>query len=99
MILSNIIVTSYCACKICCGSHASGLTADGHKPIEGVTVAASRSIPFGTKLAIDGHTYVVQDRLAKRYDNRVDIYFRDHKRALKWGKQTKNIYVNNSILP
>lgn len=94
MILSNIVVTAYCACRLCCGNNAShGLTASGVKPTEGITVAASRKIPFGTKLAIDGRTYTVQDRLAKRYDNRVDIYFASHKRALQFGKQTKNVIL------
>lgn len=36
---------------------------------------------------------VVQDRLAKRYDNRVDIFVATHKQAKKFGKQVKTIKV------
>jgi len=94
MILTNAVVTAYCACHICCGSwFKTAKTADGHTPKQGVTVAASRSIPFGTKVLIDGHTYIVQDRLAKRFDNRIDIYFNNHKDALKFGKQRKNVTI------
>jgi 3D (Asp-Asp-Asp) domain-containing protein len=93
MILTNVIITAYCACTICCGPSASGLTASGKRPVEGVTIAASRSIPFGSRITIDGHTYTVQDRLAKRYDSRIDVYFREHKAAKKFGKKTRNIKV------
>lgn len=91
--ITNLIVTAYCQCVICCGPNAHGITADGHKPVQGVTVAASRSIPFGTHIVIDKHIYTVQDRLAKRYDNRVDIYFNNHKDALRFGKQKKQVEI------
>lgn len=94
MILTNVILTGYCSCHLCCGSHAKqGITADGHKPIAGITVAASRSIPFGTHVIISGHTYTVQDRLAKKYNGRIDIYFDKHKDALRFGKQTNNATI------
>jgi len=91
--ITNLIVTAYCACHICCGPNAQGITASGKKPIEGITVAASRKIPFGTKIAIDGKTYIVQDRLAKKYDGRVDIYMSSHKKALNFGKQQKQVTI------
>ena len=81
-------VTAYCGCAKCCGQWSSvHKTADGHTPKQGVTVAASRSIPFGTKVVIAGHTYIVQDRLAAKYDSRIDVYFDNHAEALKWGKK------------
>lgn len=93
--MTNIIITAYCACQICCGPHASGLTASGKAPIQGVTVAASRKIPFGSHIRIQGLTndFIVQDRLAKRYDNRVDIYFDKHSDARAFGKQLKQITI------
>lgn len=92
--LTNIItatITAYCSCKLCCGSNAKNLTANGHKPIQGITIAASRQIPLGTKVYIvsnELHTYIVQDRLAPRYDNRFDIYFSSHKAARQFGIKT-----------
>lgn len=93
--ITNLVVTAYCVCKICCGSHASGLTASGDLPREGITIAASRSIPFGTHVHITGFTndFIVQDRLAKRYDSRVDIYMASHRDALRFGKRTLQVTV------
>lgn len=106
--MTNVVIfTAYCACMHCCGPNAIGLTASGKPPIEGVTVAASRSIPLNTPLRISipgvmtNRTFIVQDRLAKRFDNRVDIYFNNHKTALKFGKQTgsyETLSRSNNIL-
>lgn len=94
MITTNLIITAYCACKLCCGPNASHKTADGHTPKQGVTVAASRSIPFGTKLYIDGVGWrTVQDRLARKFDNRVDVFFTNHKEALQFGKQKRKVTI------
>ncbi len=89
--MTNIIVTAYCACTICCSKDAIGLTASGRKPVEGITVAASRKIPLGTMInltvlgSFTNRPFRVDDRLAKRFDKRVDIYMDDHKKALQWG--------------
>lgn len=79
-------VTAYCACKRCTGPWSGGPTASGKMPVEGVTVAGPRWIPFGTKIEIAGvGRRVVQDRLAKRFDSRIDIYFSSHEVAKKFG--------------
>ena len=92
MIISNAIVTAYCACQLCCGPSAKGITASG-KQIKVGYVAAPRGISFGTKVVIDGKTYIVEDRTAKKWDGRWDIYTPSHKQALKNGKRITNIYV------
>lgn len=88
-------ITAYCGCVKCCGKwSAAHKTADGHTPKEGITCAASRSIPFRTKLSIDTvGTRIVQDRLAQKYDNRIDIYFEKHTEALKFGKKRLAVKV------
>lgn len=87
-------VTAYCACEKCCGKWADGYTANGAKATEGVTCAASRAIPFGTKLEIEGvGVRVVQDRLAKKYDSRIDIYFNSHQKALEFGIKKLKVKV------
>jgi 3D (Asp-Asp-Asp) domain-containing protein len=98
MTLTNVIVSAYCACKLCCGPNATGLAANGRPPIQGVTVAASRSIPLGTPIVIrfaNGVTWkrIVTDRLAKRYDSRVDIYFDSHQAAKNFGLKTATITI------
>lgn len=91
-------VTAYCACEKCCGKWSKyQKTASGVKPQEGVTCAAPRSIPFGTKLQIEGlGTRIVQDRLATKYDSRIDIYFNDHKKALQFGKRRLKVTFNDA---
>ena len=94
--ITNILVavtTAYCSCKLCCGTNAKGICADGKKPVQGITVAASRKYPLGSLCIIDGKTYKIQDRLAKKYDSRVDIYFNSHKEALKYGKQKHEVTI------
>lgn len=87
-------VTGYCACARCCGVWAGGKTSNGSKPQQGVTVAASRSIPMGTRVRIQGvGVRVVQDRLAVRYDNRVDVFFASHADAIKFGKRNLRVEV------
>lgn len=84
MVLSNAIVTAYCY---------GVLTANGHRPVEGVTIAAPRCVPFNTLVCIDQHWYRVDDRTHRRYDGRWDIYMRSRWRALRWGIQRHNITI------
>lgn len=96
MIISNAIITAYCACKLCCGdlhSHSIQHTASGTSPVAGRTVAAPRSVPFGTRVQINNRTYIVEDRTARRFDGRWDIYFDSHKSAVKFGKQRLNVWI------
>lgn len=87
------VVTAYCACKTCCGPNAKGITANGQKPIQGITIAASRSIPFGSRVTVGDHQYYVQDRLAKRYDSRFDVYFTKHSDAKAFGIRTNKVTI------
>jgi 3D (Asp-Asp-Asp) domain-containing protein len=86
-------VTAYCPCVKCCGAWAAGRrTASGVVPKAGVTIAAPRHVPFGTRLYVEGVGWrVVQDRLAKRYDNRLDVFVNNHHTALAFGKQRKQV--------
>lgn len=78
-------VTAYCPCKTCCGK-PNQPTASGRMPVQGVTVAGPRRIPFGTWVEIEGvGRRRVDDRLARRYDNRFDVYFTNHATARKFG--------------
>lgn len=87
------IITAYCACKVCCGPNAKGINASGKKPTESHSIAASRRIPFGSKIRIGRETFTVDDRLAKKYDSRFDIYMRDHREAKKFGIRTNKVII------
>ena len=93
---SAATVTAYCPCAICCGvMGGTGITASGKPARQGVTVAASRKIPMGTRLRIEGvGVRVVQDRLATRYDDRVDVFFARHEDAVRFGKKTLAVRVS-----
>ena len=94
--ISNIYykdITAYCSCRVCCGKwSAFKKTANGKTPRAKHTVAASRSIPFGSLVVIEGlkGTYVVEDRLATKYDHRIDVYFESHQAALEFGIRKKH---------
>lgn len=86
----EVDVTHYCACSLCCGENAAGITASG-KPVAEGLVAMSSYYPFGTKIEINGVMYTVEDRGGSGIENdihRVDIYVPDHQQALRLGRYT-----------
>lgn len=103
--LGEYRVTAYCGCEKCCGKWGKNRPKDENgNPIvytanqsiakEGVTIAADISVlPYGTKVIIDGHQYIVQDRGGSIEGNRVDIYFESHQAALEWGVQYKELFT------
>jgi 3D (Asp-Asp-Asp) domain-containing protein len=57
-------------------------------------VAGPRSIPFGTKVLIPGAGWrIVEDRLASRFDGRIDLYCTTHSQAKAWGIRTLRVLV------
>lgn len=88
-------VTAYCSCSKCCGSHANGYTSSGTKATAGRTVAAPSNLAYGTKLNINGKTYVVEDRGGAIKGNRIDIYVNSHSEALAWGVKYLPVEVEN----
>lgn len=87
------VVTAYCACKLCCGPNAKGINASGTKPIQGKSIAVSRRYPLGSRVRISGMEFSADDRLARRYDNRFDIYFESHREAKRFGIRTNKVII------
>lgn len=60
-------------------------------------VACPRSIELYTRVVIDGKPYICEDRTHKDYDGRFDIFMgygkENYKKALTFGKQTKEVQV------
>jgi 3D (Asp-Asp-Asp) domain-containing protein len=54
-------------------------------------------LPFGTKIRITelfgDRIFVVRDRMNSRYDNRIDIWFKDQKNALKFGFKLAKVEI------
>lgn len=107
--LGEFRLTAYCGCSKCCGKWGENRPLDENgKPIvytanmtvakEGVTIAADISVlPYGTKVIIDGHEYIVQDRGGSIKENRIDIYFESHQDALNFGVQYKEIFTERMV--
>ena len=103
--LGTYKLTAYCSCKKCCGKWAENRPLDENgNPIvytsigaiakAGTTIAVDPSvIPYGSKVKINGHTYIAQDCGGAIKGNRIDIYFDDHQEALQFGVQTAEVFL------
>ena len=58
-------------------------------------VCASNEFPFGTLLLIDGEIWEVQDRMSRKYNDRVDLFFMTKEELQKWGKRTVEVIKLN----
>lgn len=87
-------LTAYCPCEICCGKWAGGNTASGTKPTANKMIAVDTNvIPFGTKVVINGSTYIAEDTGSAINGNKIDIYMESHKAALNFGVQYAEVFV------
>lgn len=90
-------VTAYCPCAKCCG-RTGQRTASGAWPRAGVTIGVPRTgplaFPFGTRVRIEGlGERVVQDRMAARFTNRLDLFVPTHREAVRFGVQRRKIEI------
>lgn len=91
--LGTFKLTAYCNCSKCCGKWAGGATASGTMPKAGRTIAVdTRVIPFGTKVKINGKTYMAEDTGSAIKGNRIDIYMDSHQAALNFGAQYAEVF-------
>lgn len=90
----NCTITHYCNCSECCGIWAGCNTASGLPPVEGRTVAHNY-LPFGTRVLIEGHEYIVDDRGDVNMDGGdwFDIYVNDHRTANVRGMHRTDVYI------
>jgi len=73
---------------------AVGITADGSQARKGTVAADTSRYPFGTLMYIPGYGWgVVQDRGRAIRGDRIDVFFKSHKRALQWGRQRVEVDV------
>lgn len=93
LVFTNVTITGYCSCTKCCGPQAKGICANNKPPIQGTTIAGSRKYSLGSNVIYNNRTYILQDRLAKRYDSRFDIFFAKHSDAKQFGIKTNQTVV------
>ena len=90
--IGNFKLTAYCACSKCCGqwADANATTASGTHAVQGRT-GACNSLPFGTRIVINGNVYVVEDR-GGMANNVIDVFFNSHQEALNFGVKYADVY-------
>ena len=86
----NCRITFYDDGPCCCGIWAGGNTASGVRPTVNHTVA-NGSLPFGTRVMIDGQEYVVEDRGVG--GDQFDIFVSSHQEALARGLYYTDVYI------
>jgi len=85
----NAVVTAYCP-NSC--DDPDCIMANGEKAYYGAA-ACPRAIPFGTKIKVDGYEFVCKDRLARKYDDRFDIFMDDCENARLSGKHNEEVII------
>ena len=91
--LGEFKLTAYCACIKCCGK-SDGITASGTQATAWRTIAVDpKLIPYGTEVKINDHIYIAEDCGGKIKNNRIDIFFDDHKEALNFGVQYSEVFI------
>jgi 3D (Asp-Asp-Asp) domain-containing protein len=96
--IGTFTVTAYCACEVCCGKWADGITASGTVATEGRTVAADiQVLALGETIYMEGLDgliggFVVEDTGAGITGNRIDIFIADHQEATEYGVRELEVY-------
>lgn len=89
------VITAYCPCYECSGGWGNS-TSTGAVATQGRTIAVDPTvIPYGTKVVIDGHTYIAEDCGGAIKGNKIDLYFDNHQDACNWGRQTREVTILN----
>lgn len=71
-----------------------GITASGTKAEPGTIAADTRRYPFGTIMYVPGYGYGrVEDRGGAIKGDHIDLFFKKHKQAVKWGKRRMRVRV------
>ena len=72
-------------------THTGNNTASGVYPVAGRTVACN-SLPFGTIVEINGHEYVVEDRVGLS-GNIIDVFVDTEHEAIQKGRYTTTVNI------
>ena len=103
--LGKFRITAYCSCHKCCGIWAKNrpldkygreiiYTATGERAEPRKTISVDLSvIPFGSTVLIDGQEYSADDSGSAIRGKRIDMYFSNHNKALKYGVQYVEVFL------
>lgn len=87
-------VTNYCSCRQCSGIWYGCNTASGVPPTPYHT-AAHNYLPFGTRIFVEGHEYVIEDRGDANMagGDWIDLYVSDHNTAAIRGLRHEEVWI------
>ena len=86
--LGKYKLTAYCGWKKCSGKWGTR-TASGKKAKQGRTIAVDKKkIKLGSKIKINGKTYVAEDVGSGVKGKHIDVFFKSHKQTMRFGKKT-----------
>ena len=94
--LDEFELTAYCGCRKCNGKWTGSPTASGVMPKINHTIAVDPNvIPLGTKVVINGNTYVAEDTGSAIKGNKIDIFMSSHEEAMNFGVQYAEVFIVN----
>jgi 3D (Asp-Asp-Asp) domain-containing protein len=72
-----------------------GITSDGSEAEMGVIAADTRFYAYGTIMYVPGYGWgeVHDTGMAIKGQNRIDLFFSSHKKAMEWGRRTLKVKV------
>lgn len=90
----TVLATGYCACPLCCGRSADGITSTGMKARPGVIAVDPDFIPLYTRLYIEGYgDAIAGDTGSKIRGPHVDLFFDTHQEAAEFGRRWVTAYI------
>lgn len=92
--IKDVKLTAYCPCERCCNQWADGITKTGTKATAGRTIAVDpKVIELGSKVEINGKTYIAEDIGGAIDGLHIDVFFNTHEEAQAFGVQTADVIV------
>jgi len=90
--LGKFLLTAYCPCYECSLGWGRR-TSSGATARSSHTIAVDPSvIPYGTRVMINGETYVAEDEGSGVSGKHIDIFFDDHSETLDFGTRYAEVY-------
>lgn len=94
--LGEFLLTAYCGENYphICNDGDATHTATGTTPTAGRTIAVDpKVIPYGSKVVINGNTYIAEDCGGAIKGKRIDIFCPTHAEALEFGIQYADVTI------
>lgn len=92
--VGELEIAAYCGCDKCIGESNRRITYSGRLPQQGRTIAANLEMfEIGDTLKINGHTYLVEDKVPANAKQQISLYFDNHEEALAFGRQKYLVFL------